>query len=830
MHVEINISHNSRIKPHSAVFFDSKNLSDLLNMSLDELITTYISDSPSLIQLFLHLKLVQFLNKSNEYIPNSLENYIIELPEKIQINFLHFVSLHHHSKKLDFKYENTRQFCHHVLKYIYRHKIDVKMNGEIQSEIVEFNSIALVHLNNNFLVLPFFSRKHSSHIAYKPLDVKYSEYKSNLNKVDIIKSSDLNDQLIELENRFIRVNETMGFYVDQVQIYKTNVLKDEPFPYLFKSSKIEDTLDFINSISLSMHMYFCLSALVFIAEIEKLEVDLYCDINNEDISITAMLNNETPLSPMQMKQILDQNAHFIEYSNGTFAYIDYHAVSQINQEIDQYQSAFRLKRSRIHQLFSMKNKFNLSFSDRLSRYLKQIDTNKINEIEINTSTINVELRPYQAFGIQWLKYQFSNQFGGILADDMGLGKTVQIISFLSTIPHSKVLIVVPKSLKRQWNYELNRFFSNYSSIHQLQVHHYHELYSNQQLFQYDWDIVIFDEIHILKNEKADISDIAKNLSRKITFGLTGTPFENNLFEYHHLFEIVLPGLFDPRKDFTRKYIKPYEHYLRKGATDQANQIIEHIKAVSRPFILKRSKYNPDVISEIPKRMNTTISCELNKTQIQEYKSIIRDHKLSLHQNKKSTPIITLILRLKQFCNSFSDHEYGKFYHVRKIIKNAKIRNEKVIVFTQFKDTILEIQNDLETQLKIPCLSFHGEHDSEERENIINQFKTNRGTIILVLSLKAGGVGLNLTEANHVIHFDRWWNPAVENQASDRAHRIGQTKPVTIYTLVTANTVEEHIDRRIQNKSLLFDQFFSEDSFSHADINELESMISNYRNV
>lgn len=435
------------------------------------------------------------------------------------------------------------------------------------------------------------------------------------------------------------------------------------------------------------------------------------------------------------------------------------------------------------------------------------------------------LRPYQKKGLEWLFQMKALGLGACLADDMGLGKTVQVLALLNgvkTEKHEKNLLVVPASLIDNWRREMIRFtpalrfcilhpsekipdFSNPEDLLQqydLLITTYGMLERYDWLFSIDWDNVIIDEAQAIKNPATRQSHAVKKLKATFRVALTGTPIENNLMDLWSLFDFLNQGLLGSARSFAT-----FSKKLREGQKDYAP-----LKQVLSPFILRRLKTDKEIISDLPEKIEMKTYAGLSKKQFALYDEFVNELKGQLKMAKEGIErkglVLTSLLKLKQICNHpdqylgqqrFCEDESGKFIRLREICETIYDKRERVLVFTQFKEMTEPLRAFLEEIFDHEGLVLHGGTPVSKRKDIIAAFQGEAYVPFLVLSLKAGGVGLNLTAANHVIHFDRWWNPAVENQATDRAFRIGQKKNVVVHKFLTRGTVEEKIDQMIEDK-------------------------------
>ncbi len=457
--------------------------------------------------------------------------------------------------------------------------------------------------------------------------------------------------------------------------------------------------------------------------------------------------------------------------------------------------------------------------------------------------LNGTLRPYQQEGLNWLHFLTSLGLGACLADDMGLGKTIQVLALLLCLRDTgkdqqgqPSLLVVPASLLGNWRAEAERFApslrltflhpaeTDRRTLDQIEkdpsaslsrtdlvVTTYAMLTRQDWLTRLDWQLVILDEAQAIKNPSTRQSKAAKKLSAHARIVLTGTPVENRLGDLWSLFDFLNPGLLGSAAVF-KSFVKNLE------AREQ-NQFAP-LRQLVGPYILRRLKTDRSIIADLPEKTETSRYCNLTKPQVKLYEQTVQHMKSALENVDgiaRRGLVLQTLLRLKQVCNHPSqltgDSDYnptdsGKFQRVGEICEELAERQEKVLIFTQFREIIAPLADYLATVFGRSGLVLHGGTSVGQRKEIVARFQEDDGPPFFVLSLKAGGTGLNLTAASHVIHFDRWWNPAVENQATDRAFRIGQKRNVLVHKFITSGTVEERIDQLIAEKRHLADEILA----------------------
>lgn len=459
------------------------------------------------------------------------------------------------------------------------------------------------------------------------------------------------------------------------------------------------------------------------------------------------------------------------------------------------------------------------------------------------------LRPYQQKGFDWLSYMCDMGFGACLADDMGLGKTVQILALLESMRVNrggKVLLIIPASLIGNWQKEIEKFspkmpirilHGNAQDIvlEQLEgaflyITTYGMAVRLEQLRNQRWNLIILDEAQAIKNPGTKQTKAIKQLKADSRIAMTGTPIENRLSDLWSLFDFLDAGLLGTQKEFTN---------FTKKLKDN-NQDYARLRRIVNPFILRRLKTDKTVISDLPEKIEIKEYVTLSKKQVMLYNNLLKEIESKLKDAEgigRKGLVLASIIKIKQICNHpdqfLGQSQYkcdysGKFERLKEICETIYEKRERVLVFTQFKEITEPISDFLETVFHRKGLVLHGGTAINKRSELVEQFNGEEYVPYMVLSIKAGGVGLNLTAANHVIHFDRWWNPAVENQATDRAFRIGQTKNVMVYKFVTTETIEEKIDAMIEEKQKMAGDIMSttgENWITELDNNEIMELFS-----
>ncbi|WP_017720334.1 DEAD/DEAH box helicase [Kamptonema formosum] len=448
-----------------------------------------------------------------------------------------------------------------------------------------------------------------------------------------------------------------------------------------------------------------------------------------------------------------------------------------------------------------------------------------------------ELRPYQARGAGWLAFLERWGLGACLADDMGLGKSIETIAFLlhlqeQDVLEAPVLLVCPTSVLGNWQREVKKFgptlkvllhygdkrakgkaFAKAISGKDLVITSYPLLQRDaKDLQSVSWQGVVVDEAQNIKNPEAKQSQAARQLQAQFRIALTGTPVENRLQELWSILDFLNPGYLGARQFFQRRFGIPIEKY-----GDTAS--LQTLRSLVQPFILRRLKTDREIIQDLPEKQEMTVFCGLAAEQAQLYQKTVEASLAEIESAEglqRRGMILALLVKLKQICNHPAQflkesalgaaHRSGKLQRLEEMLEEVLLEGDRALIFTQFAEWGKLLKPHLERELGREVLFLYGSTRQQDREAMIDRFQHDpQGPPIMILSLKAGGTGLNLTRANHVFHFDRWWNPAVENQATDRVFRIGQTRNVQVHKFVCTGTLEEKIHDMIESKKALAEQ-------------------------
>jgi len=454
--------------------------------------------------------------------------------------------------------------------------------------------------------------------------------------------------------------------------------------------------------------------------------------------------------------------------------------------------------------------------------------------------LSATLRPYQTYGYSWLDFQRRFGVGACLADDMGLGKTIQTLAMLQRLKEhwgslpAPSLLVAPTSVVVNWAREAERFtpdlrvlvhhgpnrlrdeaFVEAAGAYDLVATSYALVRRDEAtLGQIDWFGVILDEAQNIKNPDTRQARAVRQLPSAFRLALTGTPVENRLSELWSIMHFLNPGFLGGRRRFRQQFALPIERYGDEEAAQRLRRLVS-------PFILRRVKTDPTVIQDLPEKQETKVYCFLTPEQATLYEAVVQEAMQAIDSEegdmRRRGMVLAMLMKLKQICNHPAQflHQMegeqaldnalarsGKLARLVQLLDELLAAGDRALIFTQFSEMGGFLQTFLQQYFGRPVLFLHGGVPARKRQALVDRFQSEEGPPIFVLSLKAGGTGLNLTRASHVFHFDRWWNPAVEDQATDRAFRIGQKKNVQVHKFVSVGTLEEKIDAMLEEKKAL----------------------------
>ena len=642
--------------------------------------------------------------------------------------------------------------------------------------------------------------------------------------------------------------------------------QDEMLALLSVLSKATEKSYFIADLIESGELFLPIKLNVKEADIFLSEVDVYeeCGIScripdwwKEKAKLQVSIGNKSPVT-LGLEAILDfspgfflgdveltreETAKLLEDSAG-LAFIKGKWVNADKKQLEVVLAAFDKINMSGSMTFAEAMRLQLGISDIFPEAVEITNGEWLNSIfDKLKSPANIEniappetfkgsLRSYQQKGLKWLNFVTDLGFGALLADDMGLGKTIQILALLSFLKDKKIktLLVIPTSLLQNWKKETARFAPDlkiqiihnaHTDIQDLDIVDISEadlfittygmVSRLEDLQKIEWDLLVLDEAQAIKNSGTEQSKAVKRLAAKKKIALTGTPIENRLSDLWSIFDFLNKGMLGTQKEFDT-----FSKRLRGNASGYSK-----LRETVSPFILRRLKTDKNIISDLPDKIENKSYTTLTQRQIILYDALIKEIETSLQVSSGITRkglILASIMKFKQICNhpaqylkqsQYDSKHSGKFDKLAEICETIREKRERMLIFTQFKEMTKPLADFLGAIFGEPGLIIHGGTQAKKRGELVDKFNGVEYVPFMVLSLKVGGVGLNLTAANHVIHFDRWWNPAVENQATDRVFRIGQSKNVMVYKFITSGTIEEKIDMMLEDKKKLSDDVIAE---------------------
>lgn len=555
-------------------------------------------------------------------------------------------------------------------------------------------------------------------------------------------------------------------------------------------------------------------------------IDIFNNTSSDKISLEDILDFSYEIAIGDEKIPLEEFQALVAANDGLIKYKDKYVLVDKEESKKIFEQILKANHSKLTRL----ELIHASMSGQLDQYDFDYDEAFANIIKDFNKPIDVDppaelkgtLRPYQMTGLKWLWTNIAKGFGCCMADDMGLGKTIQVISLILKLKEENklkkpVLVVCPTTLMGNWMKELQMFAPSLKAVtyhgteRQLDVKNDIILTTYaimridvEELRKQHWTMVIVDEAQNIKNPDTAQTLAVKSIKSDIKIAMTGTPVENRLTELWSIFDFINRGYLGALREFQKGYAIPIERFKEASRADK-------LKMSVSPFVLRRLKTDKKVITDLPEKLVLNDYCYLSKPQAVLYEKTLNEmmEKISgfTGVNRRGN-IFKLITALKQICNhpyqflkagEISKELSGKMEKCVSLIQNIIDNGEKSLIFTQYKemgDIICRVLND---ECGIEPAFFHGSLNVAQREKLINDFQSNDDTKVMVLSLKAGGTGLNLTSATNVIHYDLWWNPAVEDQATDRTYRIGQNKNVMVHRMITLGTFEEKIDEMLKSK-------------------------------
>lgn len=722
--------------------------------------------------------------------------------------------------QIDFKGENTILFATHVLPEI-KNKRGVVAHG-IDEVVVNAKPMFEIYFD-----APRGGITAVVKAKYGNISLRLPQERGGMDKI-VVRDWESENEILSAFSGFNVSDGTFSIYSDR-EIYM--FLSDE-LPRLSDKAKLYSSdrfagLKITNSVNIK-------ASVRYNRRVDLLETDLESELSYEQISGI--------LSAVKLKK------RFYRLSNGSFIDLEHSDERSVFNLLDQLDFSYEdIKNGgktiqKYHALYLS----SLDSVDKDDSFIQYIEEIKNKEPQIPKELENV-LRGYQKDGIVWLAQLTHLGFGGILADDMGLGKTLQVIAYIHGVkPDGPTLIVAPSALTYNWLAEINKFTPDATALvidgpkeererlikssegYEFIITSYPILRRDIALYrEMEFAYCFIDEAQHIKNPKTMNARSVKKIKAEHKFALTGTPIENSLMELWSIFDFVMPGYLYSSHEFRSRYETPL---VKDGDSETADSFRMRIK----PFMLRRMK--KDVLNELPEKIENTMYAELTSEQKKLYMSYLalaksKTAKLLDEGGRGKMRILTLLMRLRQICchptlfDANYDKDSGKLNLLMELVTNAIDSGHRILVFSQFTSMLSIIKEKLE-ETGISSFYLDGQTPSFERAELSERFNAGEGKVFLI-SLKAGGVGLNLTGADTVIHYDLWWNPAVMDQASDRAYRIGQKKAVQVIRLATKGTIEEKILRLQENKRSLADDIVrvNTDTFRNLTNEEILSLFS-----
>lgn len=666
---------------------------------------------------------------------------------------------------------------------------------------------------------------------------------------------DLYLHIEESKNGFnvdVKVNDGLKNIQDVIdttenKLLKTSLLKDiyiinEIYPKFNESLTFNENLelnldDFTNFFLNTLPLFEVMGLKIILPKSlqkifkPKLKLDI-AQTQNEDKYITfndltkfdwKIAIGNTTCTPDEFRQLSEKSKGLVKIAND-FVMLDEREVKSLIKQIDKLPEKLNkhelLKGILSGEILDM----DVEIEGNFDKLVENIT--KINDINVPNS-VKAELRHYQETGYSWLVQNIKTGFGSILADDMGLGKTLQVLTTIQYLKENgylekeHVLVIAPTSLLTNWQEEIRRFTPDLTSYifhgtarrftkkkHDIYLTSYGVIRSDINKFKKQkWFLCVVDEAQNIKNPNTKQTKAIKSIKAKHKIAMSGTPVENRMSEYWSIFDFTNKGYLSNLKSFRKNYIVPIER-------EKNQDTLENFKQITEPFILRRLKSDKNIIKDLPDKIVSDIYCNLTKEQIALYKETLDVSMREVEENdgiKRKGLVLKMINSLKQICNHPSQftksndinvHESGKMEILMNTLENILQADEKVLIFTQYVKMGEIMQKSIKDKFQEEVLFLHGSLSRKKRDEMIKKFQNRKQNKIFIISLKAGGTGLNLTAAQNVIHYDLWWNPAVENQATDRAYRIGQKENVVVYRFITKGTFEEKINEMIHSKEEL----------------------------
>ncbi len=742
----------------------------------------------------------RFLDEDYRYIIYNHNMYILNKEESDYLKLLRQEKINN----LTFEKKDLNKFSSGLFN-------KVKNNITISDDVTEINLPVTPNVKLYFDI-SYSKLKCDIIFDYNGKEINYFD------KVNILRDNDFENEIIneivsygfiEDNKKFIMQDDDMYYFLDE-EISRLNEKYE-----VFTSKKIDDT-KILKKVSANNNFSIGQDGIMTY----KFDVD---GINTEDLNnIFSALKQKKKYYKLKNNNVVSlENNEELNELNNLVNELSLSKEDILNGDatIPKYRALYidSLKKTKYKNI-----KTNNLFDEFITNFKKYKDL----EIEFDKNDEKI-LRDYQKDGVKWLNTIYKCDLGGILADEMGLGKSIQTIMFIKEVlkekENAKIIIVVPTSLMYNWQKEFEKFAPNLKYVvvadnkqkrkeifekkddYNIFITSYGLIRNDKDEYEnVDFELCIVDEAQNIKNYQAEMTKEIKKIKAKCKIALTGTPLENNVTELWSIFDFIMPG-------YLNSVIKFREKYNVKDVDEEGLKLLENLNHQIKPFILRRKKQ--DVVKSLPKKIENKIYIELPEKQKMLYMKVLNDTKKEMDEmiseggfQKSRMKILQLLTKLRQICIDPSvmyenyNGESIKIEELLRVVKEAIENGHKILVFSSFK-RVLDNVKDIFNKNKITYYMIDGSVKSKDRMVMVEKFN-NDDTNCFLITLKSGGTGLNLTGADTVIHLDIWWNPQVENQATDRAHRIGQTKTVSVIKLVTKGTIEERIIELQDKKKIL----------------------------
>ncbi|WP_270648204.1 DEAD/DEAH box helicase, partial [Paeniclostridium hominis] len=787
---------------------DKEYKTNIENKDID--ISFYINESKDKLTLNSNSKNIYPLNNKGDILLFNEKIYLIS--DKQCYNYIPFHKLLEKDGYIDFKKEDADSLFNGLLPVLKRASKDIAFDENLEKQI-----------RNNLEVKFYFDKINHNISCF--IDYVYTDENENENKGYIIRNFKKENEIEDIvcaygferygDKLLCKLSQDELFEFFKEKIYELNKIGDIYYSDKLKKVKVYKSNDVKASFNLNKQNYLEFNFNIDDIPKEELENILWA-LRNKRKYYKLGSGSYIDLEEDKMVKFLElvddiKNRHVENYNQIDFNEED----NKISYSLGSASSIY------LKNLID-ENEFNfINGIEKVNEISGKFET--IGDIEVSLpKNLKANLREYQIQGFKWFKNLNHLKFGGILADEMGLGKTIQTIAFLLSEKGKKSIVVAPTSLIYNWKNELETFAPDLNVLvlhgnknerkeliktikdNDLVLTTYTILKNDfKELEDIVFDYCIIDEAQNIKNPYSQNSEAVKKVNAKVRFALTGTPIENNLLELWSIFDFIMPGYLYSKNKFQEKFIK-------------TNDNIKELKKQIQPFMLRRLK--KEVLSQLPEKIETKFFVEMTNEQKKVYKTYVEDIKDKMRETdfgKDKITILSYLTTLRQLCldPSIKVENYkgnsGKIDVLNELIKENIENNHKILIFSQFTSVLQNISKELEKE-NISYLYLDGRTNPKERVELVDEFNQNKDIKVFLISLKAGGTGLNLTSADIVIHFDPWWNPAIENQATDRAHRYGQKNVVEVIKLIAKGSIEENILKLQEDKKELIQKVISED--------------------